>query len=140
MNARALRLAAEPSLMVRASGIHGRGIFAAGALPGRRKLGEVTGRRVRLPEAREAVVRQPRIYLVELSRRFALDCSTGNDFRHLNHSCRPNCYLRVAHGRVEVYSLAAISAGTELTVDYGATPHEGGMICCCGAPACKGVL
>ena len=134
------RLTPEPCLKVRASGIHGRGIFAASALPARRKLGEVTGKRVRLPEARQAVVRQPRIYLVELTRRYALDCSTGNDFRHLNHSCRPNCYLRVAHGRVEVYAKAAIPAGIELTVDYGVTPHEGGMTCRCGAPRCKGVL
>lgn len=134
------RLTADPRLIVRGSGIHGRGIFAAIALPGRRKLGEVTGKRVRLPEARQAVVRQPRIYLVELTRRYALDCSTGNDFRHLNHSCRPNCYLRVSHGRVEVYSKEAIAAGSELTVDYGATPHEGGMTCRCGAARCKGVL
>ena len=130
----ALRLAVRPS------GIHGRGIFAAGALPGRRKLGEVTGERVLLPAARRAVARAPRIYLVELTRRYALDCSTGNHFRHLNHSCRPNCYLRVFRGRVEVYSRKAIGPGIELTVDYGATPHEGGMTCRCGAAKCKGVL
>lgn len=128
-------------LAVRRSGIQGRGIFAVRELPGRRKLGEVTGKRVLLPEARRAVARQPRIYLVELTRRYALDCSTGNDFRHLNHSCQPNCYMRIHHGRVEVYSRSRpISGGTELTVDYGATPHEGGMSCRCGAPKCKGVL
>ncbi|OAI43139.1 hypothetical protein AYO41_02780 [Verrucomicrobia bacterium SCGC AG-212-E04] len=127
-------------LRVRASAIHGRGVFAVGALPARCKLGEVTGERVALPAARHAVAAQPRIYLVELSRRYALDCSTGNHFRHLNHSCRPNCYLRVFRGRVEVYARAAIAAGTELTVDYGATPHAGGMACRCGAARCVGKL
>lgn len=140
MKKKTVRRSIAICLAVRRSDIHGRGIFAVSALPARRKLGEVTGDRVRLPAAREAVARAPRIYLVELTRRFALDCSTGNDFRHLNHSCRPNCYMRISRGRVEVYSRGPIAAGTELTVDYGATPHEGGMTCRCGALRCKGVL
>jgi len=122
---------------VRRSRIHGRGLFAATALPGRRKLGEVGGRLVRLPQARTRVERSPEIYLVEVSRRYALDCSSGNEFRHLNHSCEPNCYLRVYRRRVEVYTLRRIRAGTELTLDYSVTPHRGGMACRCGSVRCR---
>lgn len=81
--------------------------------------------------------RSPEIYLVEVSRRFALDCSTGNKFRHLNHSCEPNCYLRVFRRRVEVYTLRRIRAGSELTLDYNVTPHRGGMRCHCGSARCR---
>lgn len=123
-----------------ASGINGRGLFAAKRLPGRRKLGEISGNVVRLPQAWETVARRRSICLIELDGRTALDCSKGNCFRCLNHSCQPNCYLRVARGRVEVYTLRVIAAGRELTVDYGATPHQGGMSCRCGAHQCKGRL
>ena len=125
---------------VRASGIQGRGLFAAQALPGRRKLGEISGQIVKLPLARKVIEGAPQIYFIELSRRCALECSEGNQFKHLNHSCSPNCYLRVIHRRVEVYTLRRITEGAELTVDYGVTPHKGGMRCACGARRCRGLL
>ncbi len=125
------------NLSVRRSAINGRGVFASKKLPARRKLGEISGILAKLPEARRAIETAPRIYLIELSRRLALDCSRGNVFRHLNHSCHPNCYLRVFHKRVEVYTLKAIRAGKELTLDYGQTPHQNGMLCRCGSAACR---
>ena len=131
---------AKPSVEVRSSPINGRGVFAAEAVSGRRKLGEITGRLVRLPGARRAVANSPKIYFVELDGRWALDCSDGGQFKHLNHSCEPTCYLRIFNRRLEVYSLGSIAPGIELTVDYGATPHAGGMKCRCGAQSCRRVL
>lgn len=122
------------------SALHGRGLFARQTLPGRRKLGELSGELVALPRAWNTAAARSRIYLVQVSARRALDCSRGNDFRYLNHSCAPNCYLRVSRLRVEVYTLRPIAPGTELTVDYGETPHRGGMRCSCGAANCRGVV
>jgi SET domain-containing protein len=122
------------------SKLHGRGLFARGALPARRKIGELSGSLVKLPDAWHTAAGQPRIYLVQVSARRALDCSQGNDFKYLNHSCAPNCYLRVHRLRVEVYTLRRIKPGTELTVDYGETPHRDGMRCTCGAENCRGVV
>jgi uncharacterized protein len=130
------RLAPE-NLEVRSSPIHGRGLFALTDLPRRRKLGELDGRLVRLPAARKAVERLPVIYLIELSRRYALDCSEGNKFKHLNHSCAPNCFLRIHKRVVEVYTLRTVKPGTELTIDYGLTPHSHGMDCLCGTSKCR---
>ena len=59
-----------------------------------------------------------KIFLVALDDQFSLDISQGNSFKDMNHSCQPNCYLRIIAGRIEVYTLREISAGTELTVDY----------------------
>lgn len=122
---------------VKPSRIHGKGVFTREAIPRRMRIGYVTGRLVPLPAARLKVEADQRIYLVELDDRTALDCSAGNAYRRLNHSCRPNCYLRVWNRRVEVYARGAISAGAELTVDYGRTPHRGGMPCSCGYPNCR---
>jgi hypothetical protein len=109
-------------------------------LPRRRKLGEISGTLERLPRARAVVANLPKIYLIELSRRYALDCARGNSFKYLNHSCEPNCYLRTCGKRVEVYTLHHIKAGTELTVDYGVTPHKTGMKCACGAARCRRIV
>lgn len=122
---------------VRRSRIHGRGLYATQAITRRGKLGELTGELRRLPAARWDHQRRAVMQLVELSRRRALDCSQGNAFRHLNHNCQANCYLRVYRRRVEVYARGPIPAGAELTVDYGETMHRGGMLCRCGAAACR---
>lgn len=122
------------------SPIQGRGLFAATRLPGRRKLGEISGRLVRLPQARTQIEDAERIYFIELTDTWALECSDGNQFKHLNHSCSPNAYLRIIGKRVEVYTLRPIRSGEELTVDYGETPHKGGMRCQCGAANCRGLL
>ncbi len=125
---------------VRSSPINGRGLFAKARLPARRKLGEISGTLVKLPQAWHDAEGNPKIYLVEVAPRWALDCSAGNAFRLINHCCDANCYLRVFNRRVEVYTRRAIPAGVELTVDYVETPHRQGMICHCGAANCRRVL
>lgn len=122
---------------VRPSPIHGLGAFAEKALPGRRKIGEVGGRIVDARRALRQVAGRRRIYFVQLDGRHGLDCSRGNALGRLNHSCRPNCYLRVFRHRVEVYALRRIGKGEELVVDYGQTPHHDGMKCSCGDRRCR---
>jgi SET domain-containing protein len=125
---------------VRPSPIHGQGVFIAEPISRRMKLGELTGVLIPLPQARRDQRGRQVIQMVEVSRRWALDCRHGNDFRLLNHSCRANCYLRVIRRRVEVYSRGPSPVGTELTVDYQETPHPGGMACTCGVPGCRSRL
>lgn len=125
---------------IRTSRIHGVGVFTCAALPARRKIGELTGPLLPVREARRMVRHRVRIYLVEVDDRWALDCSGGSALGHINHSCRPNCYLRIVRRRVEVYTLRRVRANTELTIDYGETPHANGMACACGGPNCKGQL
>ena len=119
------------------SAVHGIGVFTLAKHPARKKVGELTGKLVRLPEARRMVQHRARIFLVEIDRRWALDCSGGSHLGHVNHRCKPNCYLRIIGKRVEMYALRGIPANTELTIDYGATPHANGMRCVCGDTNCK---
>lgn len=125
---------------VRRSAINGRGLHALCDLPVRRKVGEISGTRIKNHLAWKQVAQQEKIFLVALDERFSLDISQGNAFKDMNHSCQPNCYLRIIAGRIEVYTLRALTAGEELTVDYGETPHSHGMRCSCRAPNCRGLI
>lgn len=125
------------AVSVRSSPIHGLGAFALERLPGRRKIGEVGGRIVDARKALKEIADSRRIYFVQLDERHGLDCSRGNALGRLNHSCRPNCYLRIIGHRVEVYTLRPIRCGEELVIDYGQTPHREGMKCSCGDGKCR---
>lgn len=122
------------------SSIHGCGVFASENIRARSKIGEVTGRIISRREARSLAAKRDRIYLIDVSDTHTLDCSRGNLLRLLNHSCAPNSYLRIINGRVEVYARRDIWPGEEITVDYGETPHRGGMRCRCGRPECRKLI
>lgn len=119
------------------SAIEGRGVFADAAIPRRAKIGEVTGEIISIRTARKRAKGRCRICLIDLNDTVALDCTGGNALRHLNHSCRANAYLRIIGQRVEVYALRDIRRGEEITVDYGESPHSGGMKCGCGQKDCR---
>ena len=127
---------------VRESPIDGHGVFAAESIPSLVKIGEIRGEAISVDEARIRATRHERIMIVELSKRRAIDFTRSTDpMRFTNHSCRPNARLCTDHGRVEFYALQSpISAGEEITVDYGETHHEGRLACRCGAPGCRGAL
>lgn len=119
------------------SAIEGTGVFAAANIPGRAKIGEVTGEIISVRTARKLARERCRMCLIDLSDTIALDCTRGNALRHLNHSCGANAYLRIFRNRVEVYARQGIRSGAELTVDYGESPHSGGMKCRCGHKDCR---
>ena len=129
------------ALRVGASRIDGQGAFAAESIPPRRKIGEIRGESISVKEARQRAKGAARIMIVELSQRRAIDATRSADpLRFTNHSCAPNAVLRIRQGRVEIYAMRAVSAGEEITVDYGETHHEGRLRCRCGAASCVGRL
>jgi SET domain-containing protein len=119
------------------SPIEGTGVFAAVKIPGRAKIGDVTGEIIAIRTARKRARGGCRLCLIDLSDTRALDCTKGNVLRLLNHSCRANAFLRIFRDRVEVYARRDIRAGEEITVDYGESPHSGGMKCSCGHRECR---
>lgn len=126
-------------LAVRRSRISGRGAFALEPIAARRKIGELTGERISVRTARRRARGQATIAIVELSASLAIDASQSRSpIRFVNHACTPNCYLRIAYERIELYALRAIAPGEELTCDYGTTHHEGHLACRCASPGCRG--
>jgi len=122
------------------SAIDGTGAFAGAKIPRRAKIGEVTGELISIRTARRRAKMRCRLCLVDVSDTLALDCSNGNALRFLNHSCRSNAFLRIFRNRVEVYARRAIRTGEEITVDYGESPHRGGMKCGCGQRTCRDLI
>lgn len=129
------------AVQVHASSIDGQGAFAAEAIAARRKIGEIRGESVSVTVARRRARGAARIMIVEVSERRAIDATRSADpLRFTNHSCAPNAVLRIRQGRVEIYAMRDLTAGEEITVNYGQTHHEGKLRCRCGAPGCAGRL
>ncbi len=128
-------------LAIARSGIDGKGLFAGTRIGKRKKIGELTGELITLREARRRAKGKRRLALVEMEDGRAIDARRGgNEFRYINHSCSPNSYIRICYGRVEFYTLSTITAGQEITCNYGYNHHEGALRCKCGSPNCKGRL
>jgi len=123
------------------SSIDGIGLFTDAPIPARKKVGEFTGERISLREARRRAKGLKKIAIVEMEKG-AIDESRkgGGLFRYINHSCEANAYIRIAYNRVEFYARRAIRAGEELTCDYGATQHDGTLPCRCNAKKCRKFL
>ena len=128
------------ALEVRASRITGRGLFAGSPIRARSKVGEFEGEAIGLREARRRAKGRSVIAIVELERH-ALDATASRrGFRFINHSCDPNTFMRCTPERAEFYARRAIARGEELTVDYGASHHDGRLPCRCGAANCRGYI
>ena len=59
-----------------------------------------------------------------------------------NHSCEPNCGLRVDPCGFEMIALRDITAHEELTYDYSTHQEhpEDHMVCHCALPSCRGII
>lgn len=70
--------------------------------------------------------------------------ASGGPDDYLNHSCNPNCVMRVEGHRAILYSLYVIQAGAELTFDYSTTATDSidkwKMDCQCGDFHCRRVI
>lgn len=128
-------------LRVDKSKIDGKGAYALGRIPKRKKIGDLGGVIISLREARKIAAQTKRVAMVEFGNGRALNAGiNSNELRYINHSCSPNTYMRVTHNRVEFYALRDIKLNEELTCNYGETHHDGKLPCRCGAPGCKGFL
>jgi hypothetical protein len=59
-----------------------------------------------------------------------------------NHSCEPNCGLRVDPSGFEMIALRDITANEELTYDYSTHQEhpEDHMLCNCASSSCRGII
>ena len=114
------------------SKIHGKGLYAKKKIPARKKIGSLAGEIISKKTAREKA---------KLNESISLDASNVyNVLRYINHSCKPNTYMRTIDHHVEFYALRSIRPDEELTCNYGPTHHDGKKECRCGAPGCKGFI
>jgi SET domain-containing protein len=128
------------SLVVRGSGIVGKGLFSTTRIAKGAKIGEFEGEVIGLREARRRAKGRAIVAIVELERH-ALDATESpRGFRFINHSCDPNTFIRCTDVRAEFYARRAIAKGEELTADYGESHHNGKLACRCGTARCRGFI
>lgn len=144
----------SPWHIVRASRVHGTGVFAARDIPAGTRILDYAGRRLTATQADARWPTDPddpsHTFYFALSSGLVIDGGQrGNDARWINHACAPNCEAREndAGTRVSIHAMKDIPAGTELSYDYGLVIDEpvtpalrSEYPCRCGAPGCRGTL
>ena len=130
-----------PGLSVAKSPIDGRGCFATRHFPKGRKIAEYAGELIPRREVARRVRNLKKHRVVAVNYGWSIDGARGGNGTHyINHSCRPNSYMRVTAGHVLFMALRDISPGEEITCDYVSTHHPDTYRCRCKSPDCRGSL
>jgi SET domain-containing protein len=143
---------APPALEVRASGLHGLGVFALAPIRRGTRVIEYLGERVSHQEADRRYddkdENDNHTFLFIVDDDTVIDAGVnGNEARFVNHGCDPNCESVIEGGRVFIEAIRAIDAGEELTYDYQIQREPGDppdidtiFACRCGAAKCRGTM
>lgn len=139
-------------IVVRRSGIHGRGVFAQSPLPAGERIFEYKGERISWKEALRRHPHDPaqpnHTFYFALEDGHVIDgLKGGNSSRWINHSCAPNCDAEEVDGRILISALRDIAAGEELYYDYGlvldgrhTAKVKRDYLCLCGSAVCRGTM
>ncbi len=139
-------------LQVRASGIHGRGVFAQRPIAAGERVIEYVGEIISWDEAVRRHPHDPEqpdhTFYFHLDDERVIDGRVGgNTSRWINHSCAPNLEADDSGGRVVLHALRDIAPGEELYFDYGLVIEERHtsslkkrFACRCGAAPCRGTM
>src|SRR6266498_681425 len=104
---------------VRASAIHGQGVFARVHIPAETRVIEYVGERVSKDESLRRR-KEGNFFVFIVTDKFDIDGDVSwNPARLINHSCRPNCEARMEEERIWIITLRDVFAGEELVFNYG---------------------
>jgi len=126
-------------IAIKYSTIDGRGCFATVRFAKGRKIAEYVGERISRREIARRIKGKRRLYISGVDSYWAIDgARLGNGTQFINHSCEPNCYVKIIHGHILFFALRDIEPGEEILLDYVDSYHSDEMRCNCGAPSCRG--
>ena len=115
----------------------GQGLYAVVPIKKGDFILEYVGKRVPSSVADTMTTR----YLFEIDEKWTIDGSErSNAARYINHSCDPNCEVFIEKGKIMIYAIKNIPAGTELNYDYGEEYFDEFLKpvgCRCGTKVCK---
>ena len=147
-----LREPAVPLIEVRASSLHGLGVFAAQRIRRGTRIIEYLGERVSHAEADRRYehkdAEDAHTFLFIVDARTVIDAGIGgNEARFVNHACEPNCESVIEARRVFIEAVRSIEPGEELTYDYQIQrevddpPDVDAIFACrCGSARCRGSM
>jgi uncharacterized protein len=126
-----------PGLRVAKSRIDGRGCFAATQFRRDQRIAEYVGEKINYLEAERRQRRPGKKCVCDLNKEWSIDGSLGgNGTQYINHSCDPNAYLVISHGRLFLHALRDITAAEEITAEYLYELELDARTCCCRTVAC----
>lgn len=130
-----------PGITVGKSKIDGKGCFATTFFPKGRKITEYVGEKVSRREVARRIHKAKRIHICGIDSYWAIDGRVGgNGTQYINHSCDPNCFIRILHGHILFFARRDIYPGEEITVDYISSYHSDQTECHCQSPSCRGTI
>ncbi len=139
----------SPSIEVRESGVHGKGVFATAPIAKGETLIEYVGELLSWKKAQKRHPHNPdepnHTFFFHIDDKNVIDAAVGgNDARWINHACNPNCEADEVKGRVFIKTLRSLKPGQELFYDYGLVIDErytaklkAQYECRCGAAKCR---
>lgn len=139
-------------IVVRQSGVHGKGVFAATRIAAGARVIEYKGERISWKEALRRHPHNPdepnHTFYFALDGGGVIDGKVdGNSARWINHSCAPNCEAEEIDGHVYIHALRDIEQDEELFYDYGlvidakqTSKLKREYECRCGARKCRGTM
>jgi uncharacterized protein len=144
--------APPPRIEVRASSLHGLGVFAVQRIARGTRVIEYLGERISHQEAdrrhQHKSAGDGHTFLFIADSATVIDAGVeGNEARFVNHCCKPNCTSVIEHSRVFIDAIRSIAPGEELTYDYQIQREpddppdiDAVFACRCGSPGCRGTM
>lgn len=129
---------------VRKTKTRGRGVFAKKEIAERKVLGDYVGWLLPFEEI-DFKKEKKNMYLMYYDDNTAIYPYLKKPGVHLlNHSCNPNCFIKIYKRHTIVFTLRKIKKGEELTINYLLPPKDGCINCThqcfCESIRCTGTM
>ena len=140
-------------LYLKKSALHNNGLFAKKYIPKKTKVISYVGNKITKEEADKIADRdlhenkkdssKGAVYLFILNKKYDVDGNVPwNLAKWINHSCDPNCEIKIKKGRIWIVAIKAIKKDEEITYNYGYSFDEDfeEHYCICGSEKCIGYI
>ncbi|MDP2365526.1 MAG: SET domain-containing protein-lysine N-methyltransferase [Ignavibacteria bacterium] len=108
------------NLTVKDSSVHGKGLFSAIEHKEGEILTIIHGELINANECVRRENEEDNVYIFYKDEDTYVDASNQTQLKYLNHSCDYNCDIdEDENGNLVLFAVTDISAGEELTIDYG---------------------
>jgi hypothetical protein len=107
-------------IIVKKSGIHGKGIFASTEIPKSAKIMDINGDMIDGNECERREEEEENVYIFWNGDDQYIDTAKTSKIRYINHDCNYNCDIEENENNgLMLVAARDIKAGEELTIDYG---------------------
>ena len=110
----------DKNIIVKNSGIHGKGIFSTVRIPKGAKILDIKGEVIDGDECERREEEENNVYIFWNGDDCYIDTKKTRKIKYINHDCDFNCdVVENNNGGLMLIAYKDIKAGSELTIDYG---------------------